>query len=112
FLEDGASLASRTMAAQWHDALDPARGWLPASAGLRAQHTNLLSSLAPSAGRARRSPFPPWEQRERESGGAVDPAQTRASPGVGARGSVGWGTGSVRPYARATRAPPVWWAAC
>src|SRR6266567_6443693 len=77
----------------------PTACWSPASADLQGLHTSPPSSLGTSAAPARRWLPRRFVSHGRQSGGAVAPAQTPASPCADAPGTRGCGTGSVRPYA-------------
>src|SRR3989454_9816495 len=104
---DDRTLSSSRVSGRWRDGPDPAACWSPASGGLRAPYTSLLSSPGTMAVRAPRWPPLLGELRGRQRGGAVDPGQTPAGPGAVAPGTTACGTVCVRPGARGTRGPRV-----
>src|SRR5215510_12121123 len=92
---DDESLSWQTVSAQWRYGPDLTTCWSPASGGLRGRHTSPPSSLGTSAGHARCWLLRRCVPRGWQSGGAVAPAQTPASPCADVSGTRGYGTAIV-----------------
>jgi len=111
-LEDDETLSSRTISARWRYGPDLRACWSPASGSLQGPPTSPSSSPGTSAARARHWRSQPWWRHDRQSGGAVAPAQARASPCAGVPDTTTCGTGNVTPCGLETRWPQVSSGAC